>query len=56
MCKGNEIDREKRVLNLMEQCGMNRQEAEFAEAIESGEIPGDVIEVEDAGGNRRDKG
>ncbi len=40
-------ERERHVRELMEQCGMTRQEAEFAEAIESGEIPGDLIMVDD---------
>ncbi len=40
-------ERENNIRELMQQCGMTRQEAEFAEAIESGEIPGDVMMVED---------
>lgn len=40
-------ERERAIRELMEQCGMTRHEAEFAEAIESGEIPGDLIVVED---------
>lgn len=38
--------REQRILDMM-QGGMTRQEAEFAVAIELGEIPGDIIEVDD---------
>ncbi|MFN2288662.1 MAG: hypothetical protein ABR578_10065 [Chromatocurvus sp.] len=37
---------EQRILEMM-QAGMTREEAEFAVAIEQGEIPGDVIEVDD---------
>ncbi len=40
-------ERERHVRELMQQCGMTRQEAEFAEAIESCEIPGDLIMVDD---------
>ncbi len=39
-------ERERNIRELMQQCGMTRQEAEFAEAIESGEIPGDVMMVD----------
>lgn len=38
-------ERENNVRELMQQCAMTRQEAEFAEAIESGEIPGDLMMV-----------
>lgn len=40
-------ERERNIQELMQQCGMTHQEAEFAEAIESGEIPGDLIVVDD---------
>lgn len=40
-------ERERMVRELVEQCGMTRQEAEFATAIELGEIPGDLIKIED---------
>jgi hypothetical protein len=42
----NEKKREERIRELMRVAGMSRESAEFAEAIESGEITGDVI-VED---------
>lgn len=45
-----ELDKcEQRILDMLN-AGMTRQEAEFAVAIELGEIPGDVIEVDDDAG------
>lgn len=42
-------ERERRIRELMDQAGMTRQDAEFATAVDLGEIPGDVIEVDDPG-------
>lgn len=39
-------DRQKRIADLMRETGMSRKAAEFAEAIEAGDIPGDVL-IED---------
>ena len=44
------VPREQRVLDMMNHAGMSRQEAEFAVAIELGEIAGDLIEVNRVGG------
>lgn len=41
-------ERERRIQDMMQHAGMQRDEAEFAVAIELGEIPGDLIEVDDA--------
>ncbi len=40
-------DKEQAIKNLMDQAGMTRERAEFVLAIESGEIEGDVIVIED---------
>ena len=41
-------ERERRIQDMMQHAGLQRDEAEFAVAIELGEIPGDLIEVDDA--------
>lgn len=40
-------DERERRIQEMERAGMPRQEAEFAVAIERGEVVGDVIQVDD---------
>lgn len=42
--------REQRIREMMEQAGLSRADAEFAVAIELGELPGDVL-VEDESSN-----
>ena len=41
------MDVDKRIQQLIDEEGMTREEAEFAVAIESGEIDGDLVEVDD---------
>lgn len=45
--KNRTAEREREIRELMEQTGMAEEDAAFALAIEHGEIPGDVIEIED---------
>ncbi len=40
--------REALIESLMKRSGMDRQQAEFAAAIEFGDIKGDVIEIDEA--------
>jgi len=43
----NEEEREQGIQELMKNSGMTRKEAEFAIAVENGDLPGDVIVVDD---------
>lgn len=45
----NKNDREQRIKDLMEHSGFSRSEAEFAIAVEDGEIEGDVIITDQSG-------
>lgn len=44
----SDSEREQRIREFMDKWGMTRQEAEFAVAVDLGEIQGDAIEVKDA--------
>lgn len=43
----NARTKEASIKDLMENAGMSRDQAEFAHAVNEGEIPGDLIEVDD---------
>jgi hypothetical protein len=42
-------DKEKRIQELMQVFGLPRSEAELAYAIETGEVTGDIIEIDEEG-------
>ena len=53
--KVNDDERERRIRELMDFSGFSRGQAEFAVAIELGEIEGDVRILDDRGDKARDQ-